>query len=96
MPPDPRAFPHEAVRDLLGIARAMFSVETDAARRAELAEIGTALRKASEQAARLPADSLGARAAFNRADEATQRLCRLVEGDVLRLVHATAGRVRRG
>jgi hypothetical protein len=94
-PRDP-SFPFEAVRDLLGIARAMYAVETDRTRRAELAEIGSALRTAIERAERLPAESLGGRAAFNRAEDATQRLCALVAGDVLKLVHAAAGRVRRG
>ena len=96
MPSDPREFPHEAVRDLLGIARAMYAVEAEKTRRADLAEIGTALRSALDIARRAPADSLGGRTALRRAEEATQRLCAVVEGDVLRLVHATAGRVRRG
>ena len=96
MPPPPAPFPFEDVRDLLGITRAMFAVETNRERRAALAEIGTALRKAGEQARGLPSDSLGAKAAFRRAEEATERLCGLVAGDVLRLVHAAVGRVRRG
>lgn len=62
MPIPPGPFPFEAVRDLLGIARAMYAVETDGERRAALAEIGTALRKAGEQARRPPVDSLGAKA----------------------------------
>ncbi len=94
MPPEPRPFPHEAVRDLLGITRAMYYVEHDQARRTELADIGKALRSAADLARKAPVDSLGAKAAMKRAEEATARLCALVEGDVLRLVHATAGRVR--
>ncbi|HVW26242.1 MAG TPA: hypothetical protein VHC69_12790 [Polyangiaceae bacterium] len=96
MPPEPRPFPHEAVRDLIAIARAIYAVEQSAPRREELAEIGKALRSAADLARRAPVESLGAKAAWKRADEATARLCALVEGDVLKLVHATAGRVRRG
>jgi hypothetical protein len=33
---------------------------------------------------------------MKRAEEATDRLCAIVAGDVLRLVHAAAGRVKRG
>ena len=96
MPPAPPPFPHEAVRDLLGIARAMYLVEQDRTRRAELAEIGKLLRAAIELACEAPdPQSLGAKAALRRAEEATDRLCAIVAGDVLRLVHATAGRVRK-
>lgn len=95
MPPDPHLFPHEAVRDLLGIARAMWACEQDVARKAELAEIGKQLRDAAELARKAPVDSLGAKAAWKRAEEGTARLCAVVAGDVLRLVHAAAGWVRR-
>jgi hypothetical protein len=88
-------FPHEAVRDLIGIARAMYLVEQDRTRRAELGEIGKQLRAATELARKAPADSLGAKAAMRRAEEATDRLCSIVAGDVLKLVHAAAGRVKR-
>jgi hypothetical protein len=90
MPP----FPHEAVRDLIGICRAMYVVEQSGPRRAELAVIGKALRAAADMAQRSPPESLGAKAALKRAEEATDQLCAIVTGDVLRLVHATAGRVR--
>jgi hypothetical protein len=92
MPP----FPHEPVRDLIGIARAMYLVEQDKTRQAELAEIGKALRSATELARKAPPDTLGEKAAMKRAEEATDRLCRLVAGEVLNLVHAAAGRVKRG
>jgi hypothetical protein len=92
MPP----FPHEPVRDLIGIARAMYLVEQDKARRVELAEIGKELRDAADLARKAPPDSLGGKAAVKRAEEATDGLCRLVAGDVLILVHAAARRVRRG
>jgi hypothetical protein len=91
MPP----FPHEPVRDLIGIARAMYLCEQDRMRRAELAEIGKALRDAAELARKAPPNSLGEKAAMKRADEATNRLCAIVAGDVLHLVHAAAGRVKR-
>lgn len=90
------AFPFEAVRDLLGIARAMWRAETDPVRRAALEEIGRALRHTSDEARRLPPDSLGARAALRRAEEATKRLCGLVAGDAATIVNAAAARVRRG
>lgn len=89
------SFPHEAVRDLIGIARAMYLVEQSVPRRAELASIGKSLRIALDMAHRSPPESLGAKAALKRAEEATDQLCAIVVGDVLRLVHATAGRVRR-
>jgi hypothetical protein len=50
MPP----FPHEAVRDLIGIASAMYAVEQSVPRRAELAVIGKALRAATNLARRPP------------------------------------------
>jgi len=90
-----RPFPHEAVRDLIGIARAMYLVEQDKTRRAELAELGKKLRDAAELGRKAPSDSLGVKAAMKRAEDATDRLCAIVAGDVLRLVHAAAGRVRK-
>lgn len=51
------AFPFEPVRDLLGIARAVWRAETDPARCAALEEIGRALRAASDEALRPPRDS---------------------------------------
>ena len=95
MPPEPRPFPHEAVRDLIAIARAIYAVESSVPQRAGLAVIGKALRSAADLARRSPPESLGAKAAWNRAEDATAPLCAIVEGDVLELAHATAGRVRR-
>ena len=88
-------FPHEALRDLIGIARAAYAAETDPARRAELAAVGKSLRDAAELAHRLDTETLGARAAWRRAEEATARLCELVAGDAAALVTAAAARVRR-
>jgi hypothetical protein len=73
----------------------MYAVEVSIPRRAELASIGKALRMALDMAQRSPPESLGAKAAMKRAEEATDALCAIVAGDVLRLVHATAGRVKR-
>ena len=95
MPREFRPFPHEAVRDLIGICRAMWACEQDVTRKTELADIGKALRSATELSSKAPSESLGAKAALRRAEEATDRLCAVVAGDVLKLVHATAGRVRR-
>jgi hypothetical protein len=95
MPPEARPFPHEAVHDLIAIARAIYAVETSVPRRAELAIIGKDVALSRRPGAPLAARHLGAKAAWKRADEATARLCAIVEGDVLRLVSATAGRVRR-
>ena len=60
------AFPFEAVRDLLGIARAMWRAESDPVRRAALADVGRALREASDRARKLPEDSLGERFGVSR------------------------------
>jgi hypothetical protein len=92
MPP----FPHGAVRDLIGIARAMYAAEQDELTRDELKEIGLALTRAAAEARRLPEESLGGRAAYRRAQQATERLCAVVSGDVERVVRAVAGRVKRG
>ena len=40
--------------------------------------------------------SLGGKAATKRAEEAADRLCAIVAGDVLLLVHAAVGRVKQG
>jgi len=92
----PPAFPHVAVRDLIGIVRAMYLVEQDKTRRAELAEIGKQLRDAADLARKVAPDTLGGKAAMRRAEGATDHLCAIVAGDVMRLVHAAAGRVKRG
>ncbi len=89
-------FPHEAVRDLIGICRAMYAAERDELTRDELKVIGTTLAKASFDAKRLPAESLGGRAALRKAEEACERLCAVVSGDVEKIVRAATGRVRRG
>ena len=83
MPPEPRPFALEAVRDLLGLCRAMWACEQDVTRKAELAEIGKQLRDAVDLARKAPTGSLGWKAATKRAEEATDRLCAIVAGDVL-------------
>jgi hypothetical protein len=94
-------FPTEAVRDLLGIACALYRAERDGAgdpvRLQNLVDVGEAYKTALDLARRGGPQSLGASAAWNRATEATERLCALV-GDETRagpLVLAAAGRVRR-
>ena len=95
------AFPFEAVRDLLGITRALYRAERDGpgdpVRLQELVEIGEAYRTALNLARRGGERSLGTSAAWNWATLATERLCALV-GDETKagpMVLAAAGRVRR-
>jgi hypothetical protein len=70
--------PLDVVRDLLAIARAMYRVETDEARRKELEAIGESFRTALKLGV-LGAATLGGRAAPRHAAEATARLCALVD-----------------
>lgn len=75
-----RQLPLEAVRDLIGIARAMYlAAKRDgaSARAAELAEIGKRLKHALDLGMTDPR-SLGHRAAWSHAEEATSRLMRLI------------------
>jgi hypothetical protein len=95
-----RELPLEAIRDLLGIARAMY-----AAKRRELAPepvllelktIGEKLKLALKLG-RAPADSVGHRAAISHAEEATSRLMRLitVETRLAPTLEAAVIRIRR-
>ena len=81
---------HEAVSDLLGICPTMYAAERD-----ELKAIGLALTQAAARARRGRPTSLGGRAAYRRATEATARVCTVVSGDVERVGRAAAARVRR-
>jgi hypothetical protein len=74
--------PIASLRDLIGICRALYvawqaqgmgPVELD-----ELAQVGRDLRAALELARRTKPDTVGHRAAWSRADEATRRLGHLV------------------
>ncbi len=94
-----RRLPVEAVRDLLGIARAMY-----AARKREgmlhdlpeLEEIGKKLSLALKLGRGDP-DTIGHRAAISHAEDATARLMRLVtvESRLAPVAEAAAVRVRR-
>lgn len=77
------AFPFEAVRDLIGILRALYSAERgrgDRARRVrEIARVGRELRAAVELALEHPPGTLGHAAAWARAERATRALADLVD-----------------
>lgn len=93
--------PLEAVRDLLGIARAMY-----AARKregvplpvlAELADIGKKLKLALDLARRTEPDTVGHRAAWTHAETATSALMAMisVSTPAAPIVEAAAVRIRR-
>jgi hypothetical protein len=88
VPPDYRTrLPLETVRDLLGIARVLYrSAKSDPATPAErlaaLEHIGKELRAAIDLARKCEPDTLGHRAAWSRADKATQQLCGLVGTEI--------------
>jgi hypothetical protein len=77
------AFPFEAVRDLLGVVRAMYAAAKSAgAGRAELtriAKIGGELSQAIDLAADTRPGTIGHAAAWRRAEEATRRVADLVD-----------------
>src|SRR6186713_1478712 len=74
--------PIEAVRDLLGITRALFAARkrehAPAAELEELRTIGSDLVKALDLARKTKPDTVGHRAAWDRAEMATERLMRIV------------------
>lgn len=82
MSPRDALLPTEALRDLLGIVRALFSAWTRAKvgpiELEELAHIGRELGKALELARKTEPGTLGHRAAWSRAEEATRLLGHLV------------------
>jgi hypothetical protein len=96
----PDALPAEAVRDLVGIARAMHAArKRDGAPEPELEElvaIGKKLKHALALARRTGPNTLGHRAAWANAEDATSRLVRLVDlaTPAAELVEAAAIRVR--
>jgi hypothetical protein len=102
-PPVPRSdpLPVEAVRDLLGIARALY-----AARKREfaskhdldeLAAIGKELSNALRLAKKSGPDTLGHRAAWLQAEDACSRLMRLIslETPAAIVIEAAVVRIRR-
>ncbi|MEZ4224931.1 MAG: hypothetical protein R3B13_28515 [Polyangiaceae bacterium] len=76
-------FPFEAVRDLLGIARAMYvAAQRDSAgsaRLERLEKVGVQLRQAIDLALEHEPGTLGHAAAWQRAEAATRRLGELVD-----------------
>ena len=100
-------FPVEAVRDLLGITRALYRAElkappprADKLRRERLEQIGKNYRLALELAAKCEAGTMGRRAAWGWAEKATAALGEFVAesmSDSVRLVdavEATAAKLR--
>jgi hypothetical protein len=76
-------FPFEAVRDLLGILRALYAAAkheaAGAARLAQIRRIGRELRAAMDLAFEHAPGTLGHAAAWQRAERATQQLGALVD-----------------
>jgi len=93
--------PLEVVRDLLGITRAMFlAARKDIAlahQLDELTAIGKKLRLAFDLARKTDPDTLGHRAAWGHAEEATTRLMKLMTTTALLfpVVEASVVRFRR-
>jgi hypothetical protein len=97
-------FPREAVRDLLGITRALYRAELSLPeeqrqppRLARLVEIGKQYRLALELGNKCAPDTIGGRAARSWADTATAALGEVVANSdlVATAVRATAKRLRR-
>jgi hypothetical protein len=94
------AIPLEAVRDLLGIARAMYAAAKRQGASAdveELAEIGKKLKLALDLAKKAGPDSIGHRAAWDHAEVACSRLIRLISATTpaAPIVEAATVRIRR-
>jgi hypothetical protein len=93
--------PRDAVRDLLGITRALYRAARAAGDTRDvvaLAQIGAELRRALDLS-KGDAGSMGHRSAWSWAEQATAKLGVLVadKGSALApAVKATAGRLRRG
>jgi hypothetical protein len=88
--------PLGALRDLIGIVRALFATMTaekgDPVQLQELVEIGKLLRSAYDDARTMPAGSLGHRSGWDKAQGAIQRLSLLlVDAMPLRPVALKAG-----
>ena len=76
-------FPFEAVRDLLGILRALYAADrargAGARRLADIRAVALELRRAMELALEHEDGTAGHRAALRKAETATQRLADLVD-----------------
>lgn len=83
MPAHKDAFPFEAVRDLLGVVRAMYAAARSAnagpRQLARIAAIGADLSESMNLAAGTRPGTLGHAAAWRRAEEATRRVGDLVD-----------------
>ena len=97
----PRSFSREVVRDLLGIARALFRAERaklcpDPSRLAWLEDVGKRVPSCSRHGSAVPARHLGGRTAYNAAVEATEALGQYVADvePIAVAVAATAARLR--
>jgi hypothetical protein len=98
MPADTHGpFPFGAVRDLLGITRALYRATRDSERQARLESIGRSLNQALELARRCGPGTLGRRAAWDWGERAAAELGQLVAdgATVEPLVRAAATRLRR-
>ena len=77
-------FPLEAVRDLLGVVRAVYAEakrnEVGNAQLERIAAIGQELSDAIDLASTTEVGTIGHRAAIQRAEEATNRIGELVDG----------------
>ena len=93
--------PLNAVRDLIGIVRAMYFAwqERGATQEKlnELVHVGRELRQALELAARTEPDTVGHRAAWSRAERANAALCAMIaeEEAVRPVIEAAVKRVGR-
>ena len=90
--------PLELMRDLLGIARALYVAWSaqgeSAARLSDLRSVGRELREALKLAARTDPGTLGHCAAWDRAERATERLGRLIGNDERATTLVVAARER--
>lgn len=98
----PLPFPREAVRDLLGITRALYRgaagrVSPDCVRVERLLQIGLLFREALEMGIKYAPDTIGGRAARAKAERATTALGEFVAESELMApaVAATAERLSR-
>lgn len=93
-------FPLEAVRDLIGLVRALYAAtpRDEAVKRRRLATIGRRLTTTIELSASTEHGSVGHRAAWLHAEEATRELGGLVEITTMArpVIAAAQGAVMRG
>lgn len=94
------AFPFEAVRDLLGVVRAMYAWARSSRRAADMARlvrIGRALRQALALAIEHQPGTLGHAAAWQKAETAVEQLGQLVDAltPARPIIEAAAKRVKR-